>query len=311
MVRDSDFDTLGSRISLADVEKIDAAATLFDTLDRQMKGSGARTSAIHFVRTNLVPMLERANDDPMSKALFTAAAVLCEVIGWMAYADEQHGLAHRYFIQALRLSKNADQPAYGAYVLNTMSHQAIFLNRPDSALRFALAALTHSSVNSVPIVATESALLAAQAHARMQDAVSAEKKMVEADRLFNLTAPSNTPSWAAHWNDTVFATFIGSCWVDLSQPQQAYGPLKLAWSAEREQPRRRTFSTSQLAKVALLTGDVEQAATLGLNAIESSSSRTSQRTWRVIRDLRTQLKRYPKVPEVVQFNERARMLLAG
>jgi hypothetical protein len=145
----------------------------------------------------------------------------------------------------------------------------------------------------------------------MKDAQSAEKMMAEAERVFNQVTPNNTPSWAQHWSDTVFATFIGSCWVDLNQPRRAYGPLKVAWNAEREQPRRRTFSTSQLARVALMTGDVEQAATLGLNAIDSSSPRTSQRTWRVIRELREQLKAYSRVPEVVQFSERARVLQAG
>lgn len=311
MIRESEFDTHNGGITIGDVEKIESAAKLFDTLDRRMKGPVARINAIKFVRTDLVPMLARTHDNKLSKALFTAAAMLCEVIGWMAYADEQHGLAHRYFIQALRLSKNADQPAYGAYVLNTMSHQALFLNRPDNALRFALAAQAHPSVNSVPIVATESALLAAQAHARMNDTRPAEEKMAESEHIFSHVTSSNTPSWASHWNDTVFATFIGSCWIDLDKPQQAYGPLKMAWNAEREQPRRRTFSTSQLAKVALLAGDVEQAATLGLNAIESSSPQTSQRTWRVIRELQEQLRRYSTVPKVVQFNERAHTLLAG
>jgi len=100
-------------------------------------------------------------------------------------------------------------------------------------------------------------------------------------------------------------------WVDLGKPREAYGPLKLAWDAASDQPRRRVYSTGQLAEVAVLNRDIEQAATLGLEAAVSTSRQESKRSLQVIRDLDRQLKPHAKQPKVREFRERARLLLAG
>lgn len=301
----------GGRITSADVAEVKAAAQMFDSLDRTVGGETQRLLAVQFVREKLAPKLSRASDDANSRALFTAAATLCEVIGWMAYDSERHSIAQRYFVQALRLSKDADEPTYGAFVLNTMAHQALYLNRPEQALRCALAALGNTHINSAPIVGTEAALLAARAHARMRNEHDGVAELRRAESLFERVTDTNTPKWAAHWSEAVFSTYAGTMWVDLGKPREAYGPLKLAWDAASDQPRRRVYSTGQLAKVAVLNRDIEQAATLGLEAAVSTSRQESKRSLQVIRDLDRQLKPHAKQPKVREFRERARLLLAG
>jgi hypothetical protein len=166
-------------------------------------------------------------------------------------------------------------------------------------------------VSAVPILATEATMLAAQAHARLNDESETRAMVLEGERLFAQVRPDNTPEWASHWTDAVFATFVGSCWVELSRPAEAYEPLKMAWDAAKDQPRRRVYSTGQLARVAALNRDIEQAANLGLAAVDASSKQASQRSLQVIRDVDGQLKRYAKQPNVREFRERARLLLAG
>lgn len=311
LFKDSRYDAEKGRITAQDVAEVHAATQMFDSLDRSVGGDDQRLLAVQFVRDKLAPRLSRASDDRESRALFTAASTLCEVVGWMAYDAERHGVAQRYFVQALRLAKDADQPAYGAYVLNTMSHQALYLSRPDQALRFALAAKANGHVSSVPIVATEATLLAAQAHAQMGNTSECSAFLAEADQTFDQVRPDNTPTWAKHWTEAVFATFVGSCWVDLGKPREAYEPLKLAWDAAKDSPRRRVYSTGQLAKVATLNGDIEQAASLGISAVNSSSGQASQRSLQIIREIDGKLKPYSKDSRVREFRERAQTLLAG
>jgi tetratricopeptide (TPR) repeat protein len=311
LFNDSRYEVSSGRITETDVAEVRAATQMFDGLDRTVGGEKQRLMAVQFLREKLTPRLSQASNDPQSRALFTAASTLCEVIGWMAYDSEQHSVAQRYFVQALRLAKDADEPAYGAYVLTTMAHQALYLNRPDQALRFAQAARSNMHVSAVPILATEATMLAAQAHARLNDESETRAMVLEGERLFAQVRPDNTPEWASHWTDAVFATFVGSCWVELSRPAEAYEPLKMAWDAAKDQPRRRVYSTGQLARVAALNRDIEQAANLGLAAVDASSKQASQRSLQVIRDVDGQLKRYAKQPNVREFRERARLLLAG
>ncbi|WP_344429968.1 hypothetical protein [Amycolatopsis minnesotensis] len=310
-LRESKYERTASKITELDVAEVTAATQMFDSLDRTVGGEAQRLLAVQFVREKLAPRLSQAGTDPLSRALYTAAATLCEIIGWMAYDSERHGVAQRYFVQALRLAKDAHQPAYGAYVLTTMSHQALYLKRPDQALRFALAARSHANVSTVPIVATEATLLAAQASAQLGDESDCRKMILESEGLFSQVRPENTPSWASHWTDAVFATYVGSCWVDLGKPREAFGPLKLAWDAAKDHPRRRVYSTGQLAKVAVLNGDIEQAASLGLAAVDSSSRQSSQRSLQVIREVNERLKTHAKQSHVRDFRDRARPLLAG
>lgn len=311
LFNESQYESERGRISSDDVTEVQAATQMFDGLDRTVGGDDQRLLAVQFVRDKLVPHLSRASDDAHGRALFTVASTLCEVVGWMAYDAERHGVAQRYFVQALRIAKDADQPAYGAYVLNTMGHQALYLNRPDQALRFAQAARSNAHVAAVPVVATEATLLAAQAHSRLGNVSDCQNMIMKAEQLFSKVNGNNTPSWASHWSDSVFATFVGTCWVNLGKPAQAYEPLKMAWDAAKEQPRRRVYSTGQLAKVAALNSDIEQAASLGLAAVDSSSRQASQRSLQVIREVDGQLKRYVKQPHVQKFRERAHVLLAG
>lgn len=308
---ESRYENRASRVTSDDVAEVHATMQMFDGLDRTVGGDEQRLLAVHYIRDKLAPMLSRTSDDAIGRALFTEASALCEVVGWMAYDSERHGAAQRYFVQALRMAKEADQPAYGAYVLNTLSHQSLYLNRPDQALRFAQAARANAHVSAVPVVGTEATLLAAQAHARLGNASDCHNLITEAERMFDLVSATNTPEWASHWTDAVFATFVGTCWINLGRPAEAYGPLKLAWDAAEGQPRRRVYSTGQLAKVAALNDDIEQAASLGLAAVDSSSRQASQRSLQVIREVDGQLKRYTKQPRVREFRERAHVLLAG
>jgi tetratricopeptide (TPR) repeat protein len=309
---DSRFDVeVRSNITSDDVAAVKSAASMFDGLDRQGGGEASRLLGVRFLHDKVVPLLSVASTDADSRALFSAAATLCEVIGWMAYDDERHRAAQRYFVQALRLSKDADEPAYGAYVLTTMSHQALYLNRPEQALRFALAAKAQTAARAVPMVQAEAAMSAARAYALLGNEGDCATELAEAERVFATARPETTPAWASHWSEAVFATYVGTCWVDLKKPAQAYEPLRLAWDAAKDQPRRRAFSTGQLARVAALNGDIEQAASLGIAVVETTSRSASRRTLQVVRDVGRDLQRHRTHRYVRDFEERARMVLAG
>jgi hypothetical protein len=299
-----------TRVVARDVEEIVATTAMFDGMDRAFGGEHSRDLAVKYLTDTVVPKLSGTYDEPTGRDLFHAAAVLCEVIGYMAYDADKHALAQRYFIQSLRLAKEAGDSAYGAYVLSTMSHQAMYLHKPREALRLAQAARQSYTGTHVLAVQTESAMQEARAHAALNDEGAATRALHAAEQFFGQQSAEGAPNWAAHWGETLFAAFAGHCWLDLGKPAEARPLLVTAGQGANGQTRRVVFSSAQLARLALLEGDHEQAGSFALAAADAAANMKSKRSLQVIRDLRGDLQDLGSVHQVRNFQARAHDLFA-
>jgi hypothetical protein len=299
------------RVTARHVDEVIATTQMFDAMDRQRGGEHARNLAVKYLFDNVVPALRGKSDSIVKIDLFRAGSILCELIGYMAYDGGRHSLAERYFIQALRLAKEAGDAAYGAFVLNTLSHQAMFLGRPQSALRLAQAARQTYHGSVAPVVTTESAMLEAQASASLGDTSNAAIALADAERAFNRQGSDMTPTWASHWSDTLFNSFAGDCWLTLGEAKRARPHLVAAWSGSQQQSRRRVFAAGQMAKVALLDHDIEQAANYASIAVEAVDGTRSRRSLHVVSELRRELKPHDNVDAVRIFADRMHHLMAG
>lgn len=298
------------RVTERDVAEIVTTTAMFDGMDRSFGGDQSRDLAIKYLHDHVMPRLEGTFDERVGRDLFHAAAVLCEVIGYMAYDSERHALAQRYFIQSLRLAKEACSSAYGAFVLTTMSHQAMYLGRPQQALRLAEAARQSYTGSHVASVQTEAAMHAARAYAVLGDETSTTQALLAAERSFALHGTQDSPEWASHWGETLFAAFVGDTWLSLGKPAQARPHLARAAHDSQGQPRRMVYSSAQLAKLAVLEGDAEQAGTYALTATEVAENLKSKRSTKLIRDLYRDFKMQAGEQQLQTFLTRAHDLLS-
>lgn len=309
-----DIEGGAGKVATQDVAEIVATTEMLDSMDRQRGGDHARNLAVTYLRDNVAPRLNGSYSDNVRSDLFHAAAVLCEVIGYMAYDAEKHSLAQRYFIQALRLAKAAGDTGYGAYVLNTLSHQAMYLERPLEALRLAQAAAQTYRDGSVPVVSTESAVLEAKASALLGDRSGCARALSAAEKAFsaegNLSALP-APPWAAHWSETLLSAFAGDCWLSLGDTERARPYLWTAWEGSQSQARRKVFAAGQLAKAALRDRELDETARFALIAAESVDGLKSRRSLQVVSDLRKALAGHRGSAAVRTFHDRANHLLAG
>src|SRR5690606_21269608 len=109
--------------------------------DNRFGGGQVRSAVGDYLDTAVAPLLREGRyDERTGRRLASAAAELTRLAGWMAYDLEQHGLAQRYLIQALSLARSAGDHALGGEILAGMSHQAVYIGRPDHALDLARAA---------------------------------------------------------------------------------------------------------------------------------------------------------------------------
>ncbi|MFC0071591.1 hypothetical protein ACFFQW_47910, partial [Umezawaea endophytica] len=299
-----------SRVTKRDVDEISATTMMFDRMDRSFGGEQSRDLAVKYLHDHVVPKLSGAYDDRIGRDLFHAAAVLCEVIGYMAYDADKHALGQRYLIQSLRLAKEADDPAYGAYVLTTMSHQAMYLGRNRESLRLAQAAGQSYTGTHAIVVQTEAAMHEAIAYGALGDGNAAARALLKAERAFARQVPGTGPDWAAHWGDTVFAAFSGRIWLDLGNATQARPHLTMAAADSKGQPRRVVYSSVQLANLTLLEGDAEQAAKYAVAAADAVVGLKSKRSQQVVRDLRAKFEQRIDVKPLQEFLTRAHDLSA-
>ncbi|SDN70072.1 hypothetical protein [Lentzea jiangxiensis] len=281
-----DHEATADRVTPRDVAEIVATTVMFDGMDRSFGGDQSRDLAVKYFKDHVVPRLGGTYNASVGRDLFHAASVLCEVIGYMAYDSDRHALAQRYFIQSLRLAKEAESPAYGSYVLSTMSHQAMYLGRPREALRLAEAARQSYAGTHVAAVQTEAAMHAARAYAALGDEPATTHALLAAEKFFAQQSTESAPEWASHWGETVFAAFAGATWLDLGKPEQARPHLVRAAQDANGQARRIVYSAAQLAKLSMLEGDAEQASAYAMTAADTAAGLRSKRSTKVVRDLR-------------------------
>jgi transcriptional regulator with XRE-family HTH domain len=298
-------------VTQRDVEEIKTTTEMFDGLDRKFGGEGCRGMAVKYLREGVLPRISAAMDEATGRELYRATAVLCELIGWMSYDTSRNSLAQRYFTQALRFADAAGDRAYAAYVLSSMADQALFLQRTDQALRLAQVARDASERANVPVAMTEASVFEARAHAARGNVSGCMAALKRAEASYNQIVPDESPSWASHWSEVLFASHAGTCWVELNRPAEAEALIQLVWDSARDQTRRRVYSGVQLARIALLKGDVDQASAYGVRALESTSGSTSHRSHQQLVNLRDRLKPHGTRKSVADFQERARLLLAS
>jgi hypothetical protein len=287
--------------SRRDVGEIVATSKSFDRLDREYGGDFSRQLAAKYLHDWVIPRLSRPVESSARSDLFLAAAVLCELIGYMAYDAEKHGMGQQYFVQALRLAKEAGNRAYGAFVLATISHQALYLDNPRQALRMIGAAKEGYRGSGVPTVLAELAMLEATAYSVLGDRNSCAVSLMEAERTFSQQV-DEVPNWASHWDQAVFSSFIGDCWLNLGVPAEARPHLELVRDKSEHQVRRTVYTAGQLSRLHLLEGDIDEAAHYALTAAQSATGTKSKRSNKVVRELRKNLSKYSIDPSVRELD---------
>ena len=302
-VAHDDLDRTGSLVvTMADVAEIRQATDTFDHLDRQIGGEQSREVAARYLRERVAPRLRGAGTDQVRRELFGATAVLCEVIGWMAYDTGRHAAGQRYFVQALRMAEAAGNRALGAYILTSLSDQALYLRHPDMALRLARAATAQAGM--APVVRAEAAMFEARSHSQLADARAAGEAIGRAEALLSEAASSERPEWLSPFDEVVFSSHAGTCWIDLGRAEPASEHFEALMERLHGQPRRQVYGTIQLARIALLNRDIEQAATLGLRALETPGALQSVRSRRHVTDLAALLKPHVANQAARDFVER-------
>ncbi|MEU3823307.1 regulator [Streptomyces sp. NPDC030392] len=296
----------GQRVTAGDIAALRSVGELFRTLDHAYGGGHARQALVRYLEHEAEPMLRGTYGEATGRRLFGAAADLTRLAGWTSYDIAAHGLAQRYFVQALRLAQAAGDRAYGSYVLVTMSRQAVYLGHGREAVQ--LARVAQQGVGSAAPPAVQSMLHAAEArgHAVLGEARPCAASLARAERALEGARPGeDVPAWARSFDEAHLADELAHCHRDLQQHRAA------AQHAERAlqlypagYARSRAFCRVVLATARLALGELEQACALGAEAARQAADMRSARAVEYVRDFERRLEPHRDALPVRAYRER-------
>lgn len=296
----------GQRVGGGDVAALRSVSELFHTLDQAYGGGHARQALVRYLEHECEPMLRGVYGETTGRRLFAAAADLTRLAGWTSYDIAAHGLAQRYFVQALRLSQAAGDRAYGSFVLITMSRQAVYLGHGREAVQLARVAQQGVGSAAPPVVQALLHSVEARGHGVLGEARACTASLLRAERALESARPGDdVPHWARTFDEGQLADEFGHSYRDLQQyraaVQHAERSLQLRSPAFA---RSRLFCRVVLASARLGLGELDQACALGAEAAQQATEIRSARAVDYVRDFERRLEPYRDAEAVRTYRAR-------
>ncbi|MEU4347356.1 regulator [Streptomyces sp. NPDC023838] len=300
----------GQRVTSGDIAALRSIGELFRTLDHAYGGGHARQALVRYLEHEAEPMLRGSYGENTGRRLFAAAADLTRLAGWTSYDIAAHGLAQRYFVQALRLAQAAGDRAYGSYVLITMSRQAVYLGHGREAVQLARVAQQGVGSSAPPVVQALLHSVEARGHGVLGEIRACTASLVRAERAMEAARPGDdVPHWARFFDDAQLADEFGHCHRDLQQyrasAQHAERSLQMRAPAYA---RSRLFCRVVLACARLGLGELDQACALAAEAAQQASEMRSVRAVEYVRDFERRLEPYRDAAAVRTYRDRVAAL---
>lgn len=293
-----------------EVDAIREVTRTFLRLDNLFGGGRARPTVVRYLHDEVAPLLQYGRyTESTGRELFAAAAELTRLAGWMAYDLEEHGLAQRYLIQALRMASEASDRALGSEILAGMSHQAVYLGRPDDALDLAHAAHGSAAKAGSPALLSESLVMQAHALAVAREPKACGLVLNAAEREFERSTGADRPPWLRYFDEAYVAAKFGHCFRELGDGSKAESFARRSLDMVDGYVRGRAFNVVLLANAHLQQAAIDEACAAADQALSLSSGLQSGRTVRYIRDFRRRLTRFGSEPAVADLQARAHEVL--
>jgi hypothetical protein len=272
----------------SDVARIRRTGEVFNEIDDLYGGGHARAAVAAYLTQEVTPLL-RGTTGKARPELFLAAAEATYLVGWMAADDMKTGLAQRYYVQAVRLAEEADDPLMRSTVLRSLSVQAIELGHAQEGLALAEAAADGlrsgcparkrawiTGMCAEALAATGSDLWRSRGLLR-----KAEAELERADSL-----PEH--EWTGNYRRESFEHQVGLTLTQAGDLKGAEEHFAASVGSRRTIERRtRALIGARLAHVQLRRRRPDQAARTLLDLSGDLGAVSSQRLRRVLTDIRS------------------------
>jgi hypothetical protein len=296
-----------SVVGHAEVAEVRNAARAFAGW-QHLYGGGVLREAVVAQLRHCVELLNARCSDSVRADLFSAVGDFARVTGFMAFDVYAHDDAGRMFRFALQCAEESGDWHLRAKVLSDMARQAIWCGDPDEGLTLTELAM----VRADRLTATERAVLhtkrawALAKLGRIQDAASA---VGLADEELSHAQPANDPVYVRNYDAARHAGETGRALWEVAVHgylvTEARDRLCTAVTGHREEfARTGVLNQIKLASLVMVTGDPDEAAVIGWQALDAASTIRSQRVAEHMLELRRFSEPHQRLTAVAELTHR-------
>lgn len=278
------------RVTADDLDMLRAARTHYEQMYRKAGGMATRARIVGFLNTEAAPLLRGSYTDATGRRLHRATGGLVAVAGICAYDSDAHGLAQRYFHQALRLAKAGGDRGFGAYVIALLVNQSLFLREYRQAVAFAEAALRAVGPDITQALASDLYAMQAKAYARLGDGTSARSCILRAEQCAERIRPGQEPDETGYVQPGLVNVQVAEALLCLGELRAA-GEHAAAAVDNPAHDRGRVHRLAMLSTVELRRGNADTAVSLAVQMAEQARGMESRRLRERLRTVREQLLR--------------------
>ncbi|MEV6160883.1 transcriptional regulator [Streptomyces sp. NPDC052052] len=277
-----------TRVGAADLVTLRAARTHYELMYRRAGGIATRSRITAFLNSEVAPLLRGGYSDATGRRLHRAASGLVAVAGICAYDADAHGLAQRYFHQALRLAKASGDRGLGCYVIALLVNQSLFLAEYRQSVAFAQTALRAAGWHITPALAADLHAMQAKAYAHIGDAGSALHCIRRAETEAARIRPGQEPDETGYVQPGLVEVKVAEALLRLGDLPGAREHAATA-AGTPAHDRGRVYRLAMLTQIELRQGDADRAAATAVEMAERARGMESQRLRDRLRAVREDL----------------------
>ncbi|MCM2415152.1 transcriptional regulator [Streptomyces sp. RKAG290] len=286
---DADVSRAGpTRVSMADIATLRAARAHYELMYRKAGGIATRSRIVGFLNAETAPLLRGGYSDAMGRQLHRATGGLVAVAGICAYDSDAHGLAQRYFHQALRLAKASGDRGLGGYVIALLVNQSLFLADYRQAVAFAEAALRAAGRDITPALAADLHAMQAKAYAHLGDGAGALECIRRAESEAGRIRPGQEPDETGYVQPGLVNVQVAEALLGLGDLTAAREHAAAAVRTPAHD-RGRVHRLAMLTTIELRRGEADRAAVTAVEMAERARGMESQRLRDRLRSVREHL----------------------
>jgi hypothetical protein len=297
------------RVGMAEAEAIRDTFSVFQELDTKYGGAHARMALVQYLNSDVVPLLRKSCTDSVRRAVFGATAELTYLAGLTAFDSGQHGLAERYYIQALRLASEAEEHAFAGNILAAMSHLAISHGDGHEAIQLAKTGLCGTKSTGIHSVEMRLNAMLARGYALLGESERCAVALSKAEVALDKARSGCELPWCRFLDGAFLAGETAQCFLALGQPKLAQRFAVESVKSSSRRTRRLVLSQIVLATSYVQLDEPEAGCSEGSKALNLIAHIKSSRSLMTLRDFASSLYHYPAISAVQEFEQLAADLL--
>jgi tetratricopeptide (TPR) repeat protein len=300
----------GSRVDHALVDDFDLLTEARRRMDDTIGGGNLLASLREDLRLVLALLNNAAYTEDIGRRLHAVAAELGRLAGYLAFEINQHAVAQRYWLAALRSAHLSGDRAIGANILSFMSLQAVRLGNPRDAFALVESALDVERALTPAVAAWLYGQLAVGAGG-MGEELTARRAQDRSFELLARSTPADEPPWIYWYTESTAQQGAGRALLSLARPADAEPHLRRAVAMlDPSFTRDRGLALLDLATARIGMGSVERACATATEAAGIIRRLDSPRQRRLLAEFRATAAPYATSANVKEFDAKHRDLLA-